>query len=279
MERMHAEHLRSMPYSTLEHRHRYEVAAALAHGQVLDVACGVGYGAEFFSKNSRVTSYVGVDNAAAAIEEARSTYAGEHRAFETGVINSLRFAEGFFDTVVCLETLEHVQNPDDAVKELRRVLTRDGILVGSVPDGTFDTYVSSLFGDNPFHHWRFSPDQLHGILSEQFEYVAIGYAALTVMSVIGPSRVLDALPRTPALSSIDYQGPSYGSYYFVASNGKLPEIPSDFALGLPFFQEYCEMHHRIQAKNREIADLKEQLQQRSHQIEQASSPRADQNDS
>ncbi len=46
----------------------------------------------------------------------------------------LPFADGEFDYVVCLEGLEHLENPHQAVRELARVLRPGGQVVVSVPN-------------------------------------------------------------------------------------------------------------------------------------------------
>jgi SAM-dependent methyltransferase len=47
---------------------------------------------------------------------------------------ALPFDDGFFDVVICLETLEHLMNPYFAVTEIRRVLKEKGRLICSVPN-------------------------------------------------------------------------------------------------------------------------------------------------
>src|SRR5512139_2750057 len=66
------------------HRERYAFAArCLAPGRVLDIACGVGYGAPLLA--TRATGGVlGVDRSEAAIEHARSRYAGPGIEFRVG---------------------------------------------------------------------------------------------------------------------------------------------------------------------------------------------------
>lgn len=46
-----------------------------------------------------------------------------------GDIRSLPFDEGSFDTIICTEVLEHVPEPEKAVNELYRVLSKNGKLV------------------------------------------------------------------------------------------------------------------------------------------------------
>jgi SAM-dependent methyltransferase len=46
-----------------------------------------------------------------------------------GDIRALPFGEGAFDTIICTEVLEHVPEPEKAVNELYRVLSKNGTLV------------------------------------------------------------------------------------------------------------------------------------------------------
>ena len=48
-------------------------------------------------------------------------------------IEQMTFEDSSFDTVICLEVLEHVANPFQAVKEIKRVLRPGGYLILTVP--------------------------------------------------------------------------------------------------------------------------------------------------
>jgi ubiquinone/menaquinone biosynthesis C-methylase UbiE len=47
---------------------------------------------------------------------------------------ALPYEDESFDHVVCVEGLEHIENPHQAVREFRRVVRRGGHLVVSVPN-------------------------------------------------------------------------------------------------------------------------------------------------
>ena len=53
--------------------------------------------------------------------------------FGVSNINQLSFSNDSFDSVICSEVLEHVDSPEESVKELIRVLKPGGILALSVP--------------------------------------------------------------------------------------------------------------------------------------------------
>lgn len=53
--------------------------------------------------------------------------------FGVSDINELPFLDGSYDAVICSEVLEHVNSPEESVKELIRVLKPGGVLALSVP--------------------------------------------------------------------------------------------------------------------------------------------------
>jgi len=57
---MAREDLQALSPSSMEHTHRYLCAKVLARGSVLDLACGIGYGAKILLDNPAVMDYVGL---------------------------------------------------------------------------------------------------------------------------------------------------------------------------------------------------------------------------
>jgi 2-polyprenyl-3-methyl-5-hydroxy-6-metoxy-1,4-benzoquinol methylase len=89
-----------------------------------------------------------------------------------GSIDALPFANAFFDTVVCSEVLEHLDDDllRDGLREIARVLKPDGVLIGTVPA---DEILSELETVCPccgavFHRWghaqSFSQSKLANLL-------------------------------------------------------------------------------------------------------------------
>ena len=120
---------------TLElHLERYRFAARHARpGRLLDLACGVGYGTRLVADaGAGVERALGVDVAEDAVAYARAHYARE--GVEFVVSDGLAFADpGGFDTIVSLETLEHVPDPERLVAHLVGLLRPGGVLVASAP--------------------------------------------------------------------------------------------------------------------------------------------------
>ena len=139
-----------------EHRQRYEFAAALCAGQrVLDLCCGSGYGSAILAARAR--EVVGVDNDAATVETARATIVRQAPNVSFELADAVAFLsqeiESRFDTVVCFEGLEHLQDLDHALALLHTHAERGVRIVASVPNG-------KLFGEeNPYHVTEFGYDE------------------------------------------------------------------------------------------------------------------------
>jgi ubiquinone/menaquinone biosynthesis C-methylase UbiE len=124
MERLEAEYFEKPNISLLEHRHRYLWASAFARGVVCDIACGAGYGAEFLMASKEVVAYLGMDVSDDALSEASKRYRGPGIHFAKASATDMPIEDASVDTVISMETLEHLQDPAAAVREFRRVLRR-----------------------------------------------------------------------------------------------------------------------------------------------------------
>ncbi len=120
-------------HATLElHLQRYEFAAMHARrGRALDMACGVGYGSRLLADHAEL-DVLGVDLDPAAIAYATKRYAGPRTRFEQRDAQAFQDPDGF-DTVVSLETIEHVPDPVLLIERLVAALRPGGVLVASVP--------------------------------------------------------------------------------------------------------------------------------------------------
>jgi ubiquinone/menaquinone biosynthesis C-methylase UbiE len=87
-----------------------------------------------------------------------------------GRLEQLAFPENSFDAVTLWDVLEHLQNPRDTLKEARRILKREGILVLRLPN--LDSWDARLFRqywagyDAPRHLFVFSQKTLVRMLEQ-----------------------------------------------------------------------------------------------------------------
>lgn len=106
---MTRQELQDMERDILNRRHieRYAMVRQWCHGNVLDFACGCGYGTDLISKNPDVEKIVGIDIDRSAIDWANENFSGEKIEF---VCQDIREYEGRVDVLVTLETIEHIKD-------------------------------------------------------------------------------------------------------------------------------------------------------------------------
>ena len=142
--------------------------------QVRETLADVGAGAQpFRDLLPRDVRYIAVD-----IEEAEQHFG--YRAQDTRYFRGARLplADGEAATVLCTETLEHVEEPTAFLCELRRVLSPDGRLILTVPFAARWHFV-------PHDYWRFTPAGLERVLAQSgFREIRV-YARGGALAVAG----------------------------------------------------------------------------------------------
>ncbi len=126
-----------------EHLARYWWASRfVSDKRVLDAGCGTAYGTEILA---------GAGGVSLEVADARD----------------LPFADEAFDVVVCFEVIEHVEDPESILDELRRVLRPEGLAAVSSPNR--DVYPPG----NPHHKHEFLPEELAHALESRFKHVRL----------------------------------------------------------------------------------------------------------
>lgn len=109
------------------------IAGASKFDRVLDVGCASGYMTNAISQILFQSCVWGVDVYKEAIDFGKKKY--PQIKFKVADSHSLPFPAHFFDLVVCYETIEHVLNPLQMLKEMQRVLKKDGCAVVAMDSG------------------------------------------------------------------------------------------------------------------------------------------------
>jgi SAM-dependent methyltransferase len=115
---------------------------AHAPRRVLEVGCGEGVVIEYLAGRLPGARLDGVELDAGALARAQARCPGT--SLVRGDAYRLPFRPGSYDLVVCLEVLEHLAEPDRALRELRRV-SRGACLL-SVPHEPFFRLGNALRG-------------------------------------------------------------------------------------------------------------------------------------
>lgn len=140
------------------HIERYALVRQYVFGNVLDAACGVGYGTYLLSKNPDVISIKGVDCDKDSISFAKENYESDIVSFECKGIEQVF---GDFDVLISLETIEHLENPM-VLGELTKRCNINEVIV-SYPMKKTTHY-------NKYHLWDLDAAEVKSIFTE---YVCI----------------------------------------------------------------------------------------------------------
>lgn len=125
--------------AVIEHLERYRFAARFCNGlEILDIACGAGYGSVMLLKEGNAKTVLGIDYSDKNIAYCRSKYKYDNLYFMQGDICKISLTKQY-DIVVCFETIEHVSQTIDALKCLYALLRKDGKLIISTPNRKITT--------------------------------------------------------------------------------------------------------------------------------------------
>lgn len=122
------------------HLQRYQFACSrLASGQqlnLLDAACGVGYGTHQLAGLPATRSVTGVDRSEEALSVAQKSFSATNIRYLRDDCHTLESAaaNGPFDAVVSFETLEHLPDPEAFLRSCHRNLKPGGLLIISTPN-------------------------------------------------------------------------------------------------------------------------------------------------
>jgi 2-polyprenyl-3-methyl-5-hydroxy-6-metoxy-1,4-benzoquinol methylase len=135
-------------------RHLVSLTAAKKVDSILDVGCGEGFTLNRLKEQGIGKQLEGLESSKDAIALGKKTY--PDIKIVQGSIYQLPYKDNSFDLVLCTEVLEHLEKPQDALKELVRVSKQ--YLVISVPNEPFFMLAQLVRGKN----WsRFGNDIEH----------------------------------------------------------------------------------------------------------------------
>ena len=215
----------------LEHLHRYLFAAHLAAGaEVVDIACGEGYGSYMLAQRAR--SVVGIDIDRHTVAQARERYERPNLSFKEGTCAALPLPPASADMVISFETIEHIRAQEEFIAEVRRVLRPGGTLVLSSPER--ELYNSYRREPNQFHLKELSRDELDALLKKYFAHVQLGVQRTIFGSSISGKRF-----NRPCLVMAHQSGeavrveelPACPYMIAVCSDREVPQLPSSLFEG------------------------------------------------
>lgn len=143
-------------------RQELEFLHSLTPGRVCDLGCGLGF---LLSALDDRWDRHGVEVSAFAAQ-----HASRWGRIHLGTAESANYPEQNFDVVVMYHVIEHIEDPVSAIKEVLRILKKDGHLILGTPD--FDSGCARRFGEkfrllhDPTHISLFTNDSMHRFLRD-----------------------------------------------------------------------------------------------------------------
>ncbi len=153
----------------LHHAKRYAFATQFCEGKrVLEVGGGTGYGARILARHA--DSVVSMDLSAEAMAFGNRTFAADNVVRVTSDARNIALGDVTFDTAVCFEMIEHIEEHDALLDEVRRLLAPDGTFLVSTPN----KIIYDLPGnENDYHVGMLSRDDFELLMGRHFEDVSI----------------------------------------------------------------------------------------------------------
>lgn len=134
------------------HLARYEFALRFIepHFEVLETACGTGYGSQLLAGKAR--RVLATDYSAVAIEYARHRYPAPTLEYAVLDCNHLAALHAQFDCIVSFEVLEHLAAQKRYLQACWDILRPGGLLLISTPNhSTASIHMQSIGQKNDFH--------------------------------------------------------------------------------------------------------------------------------
>jgi SAM-dependent methyltransferase len=228
----------------VDHLHRYCIARHMCRDKtVLDIASGEGYGAALLAQVARYV--VGVEVHTESVAHASRSYSRPNLVFLQGDARRIPLRAASFDIVVSFETLEHFAEHEEFLREIRRLLRPDGVLLLSTPDR--DVYSPVGTPANPYHVRELTREEMRLTLNEHFDHVSLyvqrPFAGSAIMPDLLPYlggallifekrdpdhlEVNYGLPRAPLLMAIASDQPigdAVSSLYIDASDSRIKQV-------------------------------------------------------
>ena len=166
------------------HLERYQFAGShLIEGTTLDFACGAGYGSYIVATEFLTTSkIIGADGDEAIIDYARKRYQHPNIEFINTDDQHLHNLVPYLKNIICLETIEHLKNPEYFIRDMSDKLEKGGRFIASVP-------VTASMDANPYH--------LHDFTIEKFRnlFIVNNYRELDTLLQVQPYSAFTILGR------------------------------------------------------------------------------------
>jgi len=150
----------------------YEYATQyIQANHVLDIGCGEGYGANLLAQHAK--DVYAIDKHKKTIQKAQQKYSLPNLSFIVQNVKKLsKYTHNTFDVVCCFHVIEHLKEPSSLLVDIRKLLSKSGILLISTPN-RYSHFRRTTGMEWPFHEREYSVNEFRELLSAHFKNVEL----------------------------------------------------------------------------------------------------------
>jgi 2-polyprenyl-3-methyl-5-hydroxy-6-metoxy-1,4-benzoquinol methylase len=150
----------------IEHLTRYVFCLGFCiNKKVMDVACGTGYGLEMISSVAQCGLGVDIDQKSLDFAQKNYKFYGKNFGFVKRNLEKETLNSGFFekvmDTIISFETIEHLENPDFFIQNVKDILKDNGHFIFSIP----------CKSDTPYHKKLYTFETAKALMDKHFSNI------------------------------------------------------------------------------------------------------------
>jgi SAM-dependent methyltransferase len=244
----------------LEHLHRYLLGKNICRSKsVLDLACGEGYGSAILAEVA--SAVVGVDISADVVQHAKIKYMRPNLQFMVSSCIEIPLEDHSVDVVISFETLEHHDQHEEMMTQIKRVLRPSGVLLISTPDKYRYSDLPSF--KNQFHVKELYVHEFEELLGKRFKNCVFYGQRIVFGSAIFSARTQSKIRtfRSEGTVFSSAEGLVDPLYWLgLASDAELPEFPCGL-LEQPIYDSEILRQHGVR-----IAELVQSVSDRETRI-------------
>jgi ubiquinone/menaquinone biosynthesis C-methylase UbiE len=138
----------------------YEKAVEYIEGKVLELGCGTGRGLELFAH--KCEDYTGIDKEGGLLAVHRKNYPN-FTFLDQNMPPFANVADNSIDWLVTFQVIEHIEDDNQFVKEIHRVLKPGGKAIVTTPN------IKQTLSRNPWHIREYTGKELETLFAKHFK--------------------------------------------------------------------------------------------------------------
>jgi ubiquinone/menaquinone biosynthesis C-methylase UbiE len=133
--------------------------------RVLDIGCNIGQLLHLMSHQAKIKT-VGIDISFEALQNAKINAFNSFDFVLCSVQKGIPFEDNSFDVITCMDVIEHLENPEFVLSEMRRVLKPGGRFLFHIP-------VTDIFLSSDWFYQKFFPQSFDKKMQDAGHFLEI----------------------------------------------------------------------------------------------------------